>query len=93
MGLAAIVPLVWQVIKKPKLLQKYWKLAVPISLVFFVAELIGVKFGYWIFPGNDYLSKITLLNQTFPVEEIIFWMLLYPAAIASYYEWYIDDQK
>lgn len=93
MGLAAIVPLMYQIIQKPRLLLKYGQLAVSLFLGFFIAELVGVKFGYWIFPGDDYLGRVTFFGQTFPVEEIIFWMLLYPAAIASYYEWYIDDQK
>ena len=93
MGLAAIAPLALQIILKPRLIPKYCKLALLIFPIFFITELIGIKFNYWLFPGSEYLGKVTFLGQTFPVEEIIFWMLLYPAAIACYYEEFIDDNK
>lgn len=93
MGLAAIIPVVWQLTRSPRLIVKYIKLTASLFFVFFVFEVIAVRFNYWIFPGNEYLGHVTYFGQTFPVEEIIFWMLLYPATIASYYERFVDDNK
>ena len=93
MGLAAIIPMVWQIAKRPALLPKYLKLSASLFFVFFTFEIVGVTFNYWIFPGTDYLSWVTYFGRTFPVEEIIFWMLLYPPTIVSYYEKFIDDEK
>jgi len=93
MGIVAIIPMVWQIVKRPPLLLKYLKLSASLFFVFFIFEIVGVTFNYWIFPGNNYLGLVTYFGRTFPVEEIIFWMLLYPATIASYYEKFIDDER
>ncbi|OGM99696.1 MAG: hypothetical protein A3B91_01490 [Candidatus Yanofskybacteria bacterium RIFCSPHIGHO2_02_FULL_41_29] len=92
-GLAAIIPMIWQITRKPSLLLKYLKLSASLFFVFFIFEIVGVTFNYWIFPGNNYMGMVTYLGRTFPVEEIIFWMLLYPPTIVSYYEKFIDDEK
>lgn len=93
MGIAAIIPLILQLIRKPKLLSKYILFAIPLFFVIFGSEIVGLTFHYWIFPGKDYLGLVTFFGQSFPVEEIIFWMLLYPSTIASYYERFVDDEK
>ena len=87
---ATIIPVVHS-IKKKVLFLRYINLAFSLFILFFIVEVIGVMFGYWYFPGTDYLGLITIFNQTFPIEEIIFWMFFYPATIASYYEEFIDD--
>lgn len=91
LGLLAIVIPIVHSIRKRKLFLRYVNLAFSLFILFFIVEVIGVMFGYWSFPGTDYLALITVFNQTFPVEEIIFWMFFYPATIASYYEEFIDD--
>ena len=42
---------------------------------------------------NRYMGMVTYFGRTFPIEEIIFWILLYPPTIVSYYEEFIDDKK
>ncbi len=93
MGLAAVIPLILQVIQSPKLLRKYIPFALSLFFIIFTWEVVGLTFQYWTFPGRDYLGMVTAFGQRFPVEEIIFWMLLYPATIASYYERFVDDGK
>lgn len=93
MGIAATIPLVLQIIRRPKLIFKYAPFAVSLFFIIFSWEIVGLKFNYWTFPGTDYLATVSFFGQHFPIEEIIFWMLLYPATIASYYERFIDDGK
>lgn len=90
--LAIIIPLI-HCIKKPKLFNKYSKVAVSMFLLFFTFEVVGVAFGYWYFPGSQYIGTVTAFGQTFPLEEVIFWMFFYPATIVSYYETFIDDMR
>ena len=93
MATVAILPLILQLLKSPKLLLKYIPLAASLFFVIFAWEIVGLTFHYWLFPGKDYLGRVSYFGQGFPIEEVIFWMLLYPATIASYYERFIDDEK
>lgn len=93
MGICAIIIPITHCIKKPLLFHKYSIMAVTMFLIFFSFEIVGVYFKYWYFPGSEYIGTVTAFKQTFPVEEIIFWMFLYPATIASYYETFIDDMR
>lgn len=93
MGACAIVIPIIHCVKKPELFRKYSMVAVTMFLLFFVFEVVGVYFGYWYFPGIEYIGTVTAFGQTFPIEEVIFWMFLYPATIASYYETFIDDMR
>lgn len=93
LGIFAIIIPVIHCIKRPELFRKYSMVAVTMFLLFFTFEVVGVAFGYWYFPGNEYIGTVTVFKQTFPIEEVIFWMFLYPATIASYYETFIDDMR
>ncbi len=93
MGLVSILLTVIQSIRSPKLFFKYSALAISLFFVFFIFEVAGVSVRYWVFPGTDYIGMVNFLGQTFPIEEIFFWMLLYPPTIAAYYEYFIDDEK
>jgi len=93
LGVLAIIIPIFHCIKRPVLFKKYAMLAVCLFLFLLVVEIIGVAFGYWYFPGSQYIGTVTIFGQHFPLEEIIFWMFFYPATIASYYENFIDDMK
>ena len=93
MGLVAILPLILEVQRLPKLFRKYFPFALSLFPIIFTWEVVGLTFQYWTFPGQDYLAVVTFFSQSFPIEEIIFWMLLYPVTIASYYEQFVDDEK
>lgn len=60
-----------------------------IHLVF---ELIGLKLGHWIFPGEHYIGWVRLLGQRFPLEELVFVMLIGAIAACSYYEFFTNPR-
>ena len=72
MALAAIAPLILQLLVKSKLLPKYTKLSVSLFFVILAWEIVGLTFNYWVFPGKDYFAVVTFFGQSFPAEEIIF---------------------
>jgi len=42
------------------------------------------------YPGNNYVGWVNLFGITFPIEELLFWMLFYAASLVSYYELAVD---
>jgi hypothetical protein len=91
-GLVAIIlPIIlgWW---KPKLIPKFLAMAAFFFPVWLTAEVIALKTGGWIFPGQ-YLGLVEIFNVKFPFEELFFWMLSYAAVLTAYYEFFIDDLK
>ena len=85
-------PLVYIAYTKPWLLKKF---IVPTIFFLFVSlnfEFVALRLGHWAFK-NEYLGWVFLLGQSFPLEEFLYWMLLYPAAALSYYELLVDDGR
>lgn len=77
---------------KPKLLPKLLLTAVYFAFLYSVAEIFGVMYDWWIYPGN-YIGTISFGDLSFPFEEFLFWILFYAATLVSYYEVFIDDMK
>jgi hypothetical protein len=91
-GLLAIVfPLV-VCLYKPRFLGRFLKLAGFFFVVWFILEVVCLKTGGWIFPG-EYVGTVEIFNLRFPFEELFFWMMWYAAVVVSYYEVFIDDEK
>ena len=76
----------------PSLLKK----SIPVSFYFFLYflsyEYVAVGHGHWTY-GNQLLGNITIGSVSFPLEELIFWMIFsIPLCIAGY-EYLVDDNK
>jgi len=91
-GIVAIIfPLIFSARKK-NFLEKALKLTAFFFFVWLFAELVCLKYGGWIFPGQ-YIGTVSLFGLTFPFEELFFWMMCYSATTVAYYEFFIDDKK
>ncbi len=91
-GIATITfPIVF-IFYKPKLLPKLLSTAAFFFVILFIAEIVALKTGGWVFPG-EYIGKVTVFGVTFPFEDLFFWVILYAASIVSYYEFFIDDMR
>jgi hypothetical protein len=93
MGLAAIVPPVILGFKHPRLIKKMSVTAIYFFFFYLIFEFFAVTYKYWIYEGNNYIGQVSLVNITFPFEELFFWMMFYAASLVSYYEIFIDDEK
>jgi hypothetical protein len=93
MGILAIIPLIYIVLRYPVLLGKLLHLALFFAILFFVLEIIGVYNGYWSFSGDTYIGVVNIGNLKFAFDDFIFWVMLYPSTIVSYYEYFVDDRK
>lgn len=52
----------------------------------FIDEVTSVLLHYWEYPGKELIAWINIFNVKFPVEELIFFVILSPFAILSYYK-------
>lgn len=90
-SLIVIIP-VAVAFRHPTIFKRMATMGVYFFFLFLIFELIGVSYRWWIFTGS-YIGWVDLLNVRFPFEEIIFWMIFYPATLISFYEIFIDDER
>lgn len=91
-GPFAIPPILYVLYKKPHLLGKF---IMPTVFFFFVAlnfEIVSITFNHWIF-FDDYVGWVSFFGASFPFEEFLYWIVLYPATCLSYYEILVDNGK
>jgi len=91
-GLLAVIFPILFMFRNPRLIPKIATMASFFFFVWLVAELVVVKNSGWIYPGQ-YIGWVTLFDITFPIEELLFWMLFYAATIVAFYERFIDDDR
>lgn len=88
-----LCPLIYIFLKYPKLLRKY----VPIFLYFLLIsvffEYTALFLGQWEYTGSHYLTVMEWFSFSIPIEEIIFFWLLWGPAILAYYEFFDDDRR
>ncbi|MEK7579211.1 MAG: hypothetical protein AAB460_01615 [Patescibacteria group bacterium] len=92
-GPAAIVfPLIVG-FREPTLYSRMVKIMPYFFFIYLVSEYFAVTFSWWTYPSGEYIGYVSLAGVSFPIEELLFWMLFYAASIVVYYEEYIDDDK
>ena len=79
-------------IKRPKLIIHSLLLVPYFSFVYISHELTALYLGQWRFPG-DYIGWVSMFGIQFPVEELIFWIILSSLAVSVYYEFLFDNEK
>ena len=90
-GLAAIVPPLYLSYRKPQFIKNMAMITVYFFPFYFITELVAVTLQYWTYPGDSYIGWVTISCITFPIEELLFWMLCYAACLVSYYEIFLND--
>lgn len=78
--------------KRPGIYLKASIVSLLIFLPSLAHEILSIELGNWIFEKGYHIGYISLLNYSFPFEELIWWILL-PIAIIGFYEMYIDNKK
>lgn len=90
-----VIPTLLMLFRYPNLLGKFAITILFFSLQTFIYEILALKLNYWSFPAGDgkYLSWVTFFGVSFPIEEFLFYLILFPVAILSWYEFFDDDRK
>lgn len=89
-GTLAVIPPFILAYKKPQYIRDMVLVAPFFAAFYFVIEWIGVPRQWWVYTGQHYLGWVTIQSLHFPIEELLFWMLLYPTALVSYYKIFVD---
>lgn len=88
-----IFPVFMTWLKYPRILHKILYVLLYFSYLSFVYEILALKNGWWFFPGSQFIGYITVLGVTFPIEEFIFWIILFAPAVVGAFEYLDDDRR
>ncbi|TSC83300.1 MAG: hypothetical protein G01um101419_54 [Parcubacteria group bacterium Gr01-1014_19] len=89
----ALAPVVLVLMLLPWLSGKFLKVAAYFAIFNLIYELTALRLNQWSFPGQQFIGQVTLLGQTFPFEELFFFILLGSMALLCYYEVFDDDRR
>lgn len=88
-----LIPFLIQLFRYPKTTSKFFLAAAYFFYLHFLLEVLGLKMGWWSFPGPEFIGWVKVFGVSFPIEEFIFWFILLALATLSYYEFFDDDEK
>jgi hypothetical protein len=92
-GLAFIVlPLLAFVFSFPRYLSIFLKTAPYFIALGLLNLLVSLHKGYWSYPGQHFIGWVQLGAYRFPVEELVFWILLYSSFLISQFEFFDNDR-
>lgn len=88
-----LIPVIIELFEYPKLISKFARVGAYFFFLTFLYEVTALKLGWWAFPGTEFVGWVSIFGTMFPVEELVFWLILLAIAILSYYEFFDDDEK
>lgn len=92
-SLSLLAPLIAILYYHPWLAKKY---LIIFGYFFFVSvcwELSALYIDQWQYLGNHYVGWLQIFDFKLPLEEFIFFWVVYAVAILSWYEFFDDDCK
>ena len=74
----------------PGLLFRFIKCTVYFFYLTTTFEYTALSLGQWYFPGEDFIGWVKFFDYHIPLEECLFWFILSPMGILTYYECFDD---
>lgn len=89
-----LIPVLCVKTRLPNLWVKISKVFAYFFYLGFIYEITAVALDWWYFPeGSAFIGWIEVFEIRFPIEEFIFWIMLWALAVLSYFEYFDDDAK
>lgn len=88
-----LLPTLKELSGHPKLIRNFFITAVYFFYLSFLYEITALKLDWWRFPSTEFIGSVTLLNVSFPFEELIFWLFLFSMAVLTFYEHYTGNER
>jgi len=88
-----LIPILLQLFKYPRFISKFFETAAYFFYLTLLYEITALQLGWWSFPSEQFIGWVSIGNIRFPLEELIFWMILCAMAVLSYYEYFDDREK
>ena len=76
-----------------KILVKMLKTAAYFFYLSFTYEILALNYGWWSFPSERFIGWFSIFKFKFPIEELVWWIILFALAVLTYYEYFDDDEK
>lgn len=86
-------PIVMTWLYYPKIIPKILYTTLYFSYLSLLYEITALKLGWWYFPGHNFVGMVSIFGTTFPIEELIFWIILFAPAVACAFEYLDDDHR
>lgn len=80
-----LFPLLVVFYMRPHVFNEIFRAAIFLSLFALVYEVIGLRVGWWSFPG-DYIASVPLGGMVVPIEELVLWVSLGSLSVLAWYE-------
>ena len=77
---------------RPSLVFHALPMAIYFTVVNLVYEIVSLHNDHWYFPG-EYLGWVSVGGISLPLEEFVFFILLFSVVIAVFYELFFDNQR
>lgn len=87
-----LLPLLAFLVKFPRFLTIFLKTAPYFLALSLLNEFVGLHNGHWLFPGPHFIGWVGLGSFHFPVEELVFWMVLFSSIVIMYFEFFDDNR-
>lgn len=91
--IVALTPLLLVFSFFPALLKKCFATVAYFSPLFLSFELSGLYANQWEFNEGKFVGLVGISGLRFPIEELVFWIILGSVWILSYYEYFADDRN
>ena len=88
-----LIPILLELIKYRNLISKFLYTGAYFFFVTFLYEVTALRLDWWDFPGEQFIGWMNIFGVSFPIEELIFWIMLLAMGILSWYEFFDDDNK
>jgi hypothetical protein len=93
-GILGFLPIViFEDFRYPMVFPKLLKTGIFFFYLNFVYEIVGLKLNWWSFPGKQFIGYISLFGETFPFEELFFFLIFFTLAILSAYEYFFNRER
>jgi hypothetical protein len=87
-----LFPLIVFMALYPRYIRVFINMAPYFVFLGLVNLIVSLHAGHWSYPGGNFVGWIEISSYRFPVEELVFWILLFPSFLVSQFEMFNNDK-
>ncbi len=83
-----LIPVCIQLYRHPKLASKFFWSGIYFFYLTIIYEIVAQIMKWWVFPNPEVAGWVSIFRISFPVEELIFWIIISSLTIITAFEKY-----
>lgn len=87
-----LIPLELFLISYPRYLLRFIAIGIYFFIYHLTFEVVALQSHQWTYPSANYIGMVNILGYRFPLEEMIYWIILATPTILAYYEYFADNR-